>query len=288
MDSQIKIGIVCCYIGKLPWYFDYFVLSCKYNPTVDFFLVVDDKSCAERKVPENIKFIYTSLREINILASQKLGFETNIVDSYKLCDFKPVYGLLFSEILTGYHFWGHGDIDLVFGNIRYFITDEILINHDVIAVRDDFLTGYFLLFRNNEQLVSLFTHSKDYKRVLSSSGHYCFDETNFHFKEFERKMNYAQVKSEIESMTHVVKKLSENGVIKSYFDFHVIEGAYGKLKWTKGKLLYKNKYEAVLYHLIKFKNIYREKNNLLKKDRDLISFKISPTKIYDKKWSLNR
>ena len=40
---------------------------------------------------------------------------------YKLCDYKPVYGLIFDEDLQDYDFWGHCDVDLIFGDIRKFI-----------------------------------------------------------------------------------------------------------------------------------------------------------------------
>lgn len=279
MHKEKSVAIVICYIGKLPWYFDYFAHSCKYNPSVHFIIITDDKTY-NKPVPENVLLIYKTLKEVNAIATEKLDFKTNIKSGYKLCDFKPTFGLLFSDLLKQYDFWGHGDIDIILGNIRAFITDELLTNYDVIAVRDDFLTGYFLLFSNNEKMKMLFTHSKDYKKILSSERHYCFDETNFHFKDFEKNTHYSKINSEVESMTHVVKRLDEEKFIKAYFDFHVIEGAYGKLSWNKGKLLYKNKYEVILYHLILFKSIYKPKKKIRKIPE---CFNISPTRIYRKR-----
>lgn len=197
------------------------------------------------------------MAEINTLATEKLGFEVNIQTAYKLCDFKPVYGFLFQELIGGFDFWAHADIDLIFGDIRHFITNDILALHDVIAVRHDFLTGYFTLFRNNPTINMLFAESRDYKKVLASSKHYCFDETNFMFAEFTKKIHYSKIESEVESMTHVVKKMHEKKVISAYFDFHVVEGAEGKLRWNKGKLIYNKKFEAILYHLILFKLKYK-------------------------------
>lgn len=55
--------------------------------------------------------------EIKVTASEKLSFAVNIGYPYKLCDFKPAYGFLFPEIIKRYDFWGHGDIDVVYGNI---------------------------------------------------------------------------------------------------------------------------------------------------------------------------
>ncbi|WP_428228614.1 DUF6625 family protein [Flavobacterium sp.] len=276
MKKKTSIAMLICYVGKLPWYFDYFAHSCRYNLDIHFFIITDDQSYS-KEVPENIHFIYKTLAEINGIATSKLGFRTNIKSGYKLCDFKPVYGLLFSELIEEYDFWGHGDLDIIFGDIRKFMTEDILASHDLIAVRDDYLTGYFLLFRNNNQMRLLFTNSKDYKKVFSDEKHYCFDETNFSFTDFANELHYSEVKSEVESMTHVVKQLHEKKLINAYFDFHVIEGAYGKLSWEKGVLMYNNKYEAMLYHLILLKTIYKPKRKI-KIIPD--SFKISKTRIY--------
>jgi hypothetical protein len=276
MKNKTSIAIVICYIGKLPWYFSYFAHSCAYNEDVHFYIITDDRSY-EGKVPANIRFVYKSLAEINETASARLGFKTNISSGYKLCDFKPAYGVLFSELLENYDFWGHGDLDIIFGDIRKFMTEEVLDGHDLIAVRDDYLTGYFLLFRNNRKMNFLFTESRDYQKVLSDDRHYCFDETNFRFIDFEREIHYSKVESEVESMTHVVKREHEKKNINAYFDFHVIEGAYGKLSWKEGVLMYDNRFEAMLYHLILFKNIYKPKSTPKKIPNN---FRISKTRIY--------
>lgn len=43
MNPNKTLALICCYLGKLPWYLDYFLHSCKYNPSVDFFLITDDR-----------------------------------------------------------------------------------------------------------------------------------------------------------------------------------------------------------------------------------------------------
>ncbi len=271
-----RIAILICFFGKLPWYFHYFVHTCKYNPTVDFIIITDDRSWSY-SLPKNVMIIHQEMEEINRKASQKLGFTTNIREAYKLCDFKPAYGYLFPELVKGYDFWGHGDIDVIFGDIRQFISDEVLENHELVNVRHDFISGYFLLFRNNEKMNTLFMQSKDYEKVLSSSVHYCFDETNFQFGDFAEIDIYPKVKHEVESMMHVVRRLENKGELKTYFDFHVIEGLPGRLKWEKGKLFYKNTYEILLYHMIYFKNAFKPKQ-IPKQIPE--TFSISPTKIY--------
>ena len=238
----------------MPWYFKYFAHSCRYNPSVDFFIVTDHK--IEDELPANVKPILMTLADLSALATKKLGFEVQIRSGYKLCDFKPAYGLLFDHILEPYDFWGHGDIDVVFGNIRSFISDDLLVCHDLICVRHDFLTGYFQLFRNNEKMNTLFMKSKDYKRVMQEDRHFCFDETNFMFSQFAEGKTPDEIPSEIESMMHVVKRMQHRNYIRPFFDFLVVEGVPGNIKWEKGELFYRRKFEILLYHMIHFKKKY--------------------------------
>lgn len=246
-----KIAIIICWYGALPWYFKLFSQSVEFNPTIDVFFITDQNP--PRYIPQNLKFFNLSLHNFNVLATSKLGFPVTVESPYKLCDFKPAYGVLFEEMLIGYDFWAHGDCDVIFGNIRLFLSKDLLDKYDVLSVRHDFLTGYLTIFRNNRLVNNLFTKSKDYKMVYQSRYHHCFDETNFHFDEFTNGKHHSLVASSIESMTHVVKKAQEKKEIRVHFDFLVIEGNGGEITWNNGKLLYKDKFEAILYHLIKFK-----------------------------------
>lgn len=249
---ELKIGIITCWYGPYPWYMPYFIHSCTYNPSIDFIIITANKEEIPNK-PENVIIIYKTIEEIKAIASQKLGFAVNIDCPYKLCDFKPAYGFLFPEIVKGYDFWGHGDIDVIYGNIRDFMTDEILNTYDVISSRHDYITGTFCLFRNNKQMNCLFKKSKDYKLVFSSAVHFCFDECSFLWKELENGASVFDYPDHIESMTHVVKKAEAEGKLKAFFDFIIVEGIPGKIKWEKGKIIYMDKYEAMFYHLVKFK-----------------------------------
>lgn len=253
----MKIALVICYMGKMPWYFKYFVQSCRYNPSVDFYIITDHPIADD--LPANVKPVYKSINDISELAEKKLGFEVNIKSGYKLCDFKPAYGFLFDDLLKDYDFWGHGDIDIVFGNIRYFISDEILENNDLVVVRHDYLTGYFQLFRNNEKMNTLFMRSKDYVRVMAEERHFCFDETNFKFDDFAEGKSPDEIPSEIESMMHVVKRAQAQNYIRAFFDFMVVEGVPGNIKWNKGELVFKKRFEILLYHMIHFKKRYNPK-----------------------------
>ena len=276
MGENTNIAIIICFYGTFPWYFPYFLQSCKYNLNIDFYLITDNP-CLNTYVPSNVFVVRKSIKKIEEISERKLGFKVAINHPYKLCDFKPAYGFIFYEIIKRYDFWGCGDIDIIFGNIRNFITDKLLNDYETICVRHDVITGYFMLFKNCKKINELFKQSKDYEKVLSSSRHFCFDETNFAFDQFKDGIPFNEIKSEIESMMHVVRKMEEANCLKAYFDFHVIEGRPGRLKWDNGVLTYKNVYEVILYHLIKLKAVYHPKKQP-KKIPDI--FYISPTRIY--------
>lgn len=137
-----SIAVLTCWYGEYPWYFPYFIHSCAYNPSVDFIIITDNETLIPSK-PENVKIIYKTMDDIKTAASEKLGFCVSLDYAYKLNDFKPAYGFIFPEILKNYDFWGHGDIDLVYGDIRYFLTDDILDQFDIVNSRHDYTTGAF-------------------------------------------------------------------------------------------------------------------------------------------------
>jgi hypothetical protein len=253
MKDIISIAIVTCWYGKYPWYFPYFIHSCDYNPTVDFIIITDNQETIINK-PQNVKIIYKTLEEIKSIASKKLGFTVAINNPYKLCDFKPTYGLLFSEILNEYDFWGHGDIDMVYGTIRNFITESILENHDIISTRKDIITGTFCLYRNNQQMRTLFMQSRDYKKVLSNSEYFSFEECNFLDAEMQHGLSIFDFPNHIQSMTYVVKKEAKEAKLQPYFENIILQSIAGSVKWDNGKILY-NETEFMFYDLLVFKKI---------------------------------
>jgi len=274
-----KIGIITYYLGDMPWYFSYFLHSCKYNPTIDFIIITDCKM-ERNDIPLNVFIHKMNIGKFKKIAAKKLGFEMNITHPYKLCDLKPAYGFLFSEILKSYDFWGHGDIDVVYGNIRDFMIDEILDNYDVISSRHDYIAGTFCLYRNNEQMNRLFMESKDYKKVFTNPEHFCFDECSNLFNELNNGTSIFDFPEAIQSMTYVVKKAELEGTLKAYFDFIIVEGVPGKIKWEKGRIIYKNKFEAMYYNLIRFKKEC-ERPKILRPIQDTIYF--TPKRIITKK-----
>lgn len=167
-----KICIINVYFGKFPDNFNQWLNSVKCNPTVDFIIFTDQNI---NHVPENLKIIKLDLDGFSQLASEKLEIKVNIKKPYKCCDFKVVYGVIFEDYLNEYDFWGHCDLDLVFGDIRKFITDDILASNDKILP-----LGHLSLYRNTSKCNNYYKLSgskiADFKEILTSDQHYAFDE----------------------------------------------------------------------------------------------------------------
>lgn len=177
-----KICFVICYFGKLPDYYKIWKYSCSYNEDVDFLVFTDNNIKSEYN---NVKIVNLTLKELERCFSEKLNLDIRFENKpYKLCDFKPAYGLLFSEYLEEYDFWGHCDIDQVFGKIRKFITDDILENYCKIQK-----WGHLTLYKNTKAINEMFKNDGaiySYKTVFSTDENYAFDETTGINKIFEK------------------------------------------------------------------------------------------------------
>lgn len=168
-----SICYIIPYFGKLPKGFEMWLLSCKMNPTIDWILFTDDKSHFD--YPKNVKVHYCTFDEIKRKIQSKYDFPVVIDRPWKLCEYKVAYGDIFSEELDGYDFWGHCDMDLIWGNIRGFITEDILSYYEKIGFQ-----GHSVLYRNTEEVNLRYKTEIEgvisYKEAFTSEKGYCFDE----------------------------------------------------------------------------------------------------------------
>jgi hypothetical protein len=277
MVTKNKIIVLITYFGNFPWYFPYFLHSVKFNRSIDFIIFSD--SSYEGDLPSNVRIVNKDLDEIRILASKKLGLRVSIDYPYKLCDFKPAYGLIFEDYTEGYDFWAQSDIDLIFGDLRSLLNSKILNTYDFVSMRHDYATGCFTLFRNNSLMNYFFKRSRAHEKAFTTSSYLGFDELNFKHCELSEGKTLAEIDTQIECFTHIIRHAAECGEIKALFDFMLIEGLPGKIKFNNGQLIYNGKYEAALYHLYWLKKIYKPEQI---PKRIPNTFYISPTKIYFK------
>lgn len=138
-----KLVTISCYFGKWPEHFPEFLRSVALNPTVDFVFVTD---CDIDNLPPNARLHKCSFGDLRDRFQRMFDFPIILDRPYKLCDYKPVWGLAFPEYIRDYDFWGYCDIDLFFGNIRTFLTDEVLSQHDKI-----YKLGHLTYYRNTPE-----------------------------------------------------------------------------------------------------------------------------------------
>lgn len=153
--------------------------SCRNNNTVDW-LFFTDCDVSSFDVPNNVRIYKTTFADVKRRIQRIFDFEVCLNTPYKLCDYKPTYGEAFAEELRNYDFWGFCDIDLIWGNIRKFITDEILEKYDRILTH-----GHCSMFRNNQEVNKAYRTldprgGMDYKEVFSTERLWAFDEWALH------------------------------------------------------------------------------------------------------------
>ncbi len=138
------------YFGHWPAWIELFVESCKWNPEIHW-RIYTDCGRPQNDAP-NVEFVDLSFADYKALAGNRLGIRCEWSDPYKLCDLKPCLGHVHEVETRGYRFFGYGDIDVIYGNIRAFYTDELLARYDVISTHPERIAGHFAVFRNNERL----------------------------------------------------------------------------------------------------------------------------------------
>lgn len=141
--DRMKTAIVGVYFGELPNYFHLWMQSCETNPSVDFKLVTD---AVVENNPNNVEIIPMKLSEMKALAEHKIGMRICLDTPFKCCDYKPVYGLIFEDYLKGYDYWGHCDLDLIFGDLQHFFDLYQLEEYDKFLP-----LGHLALYRNTRE-----------------------------------------------------------------------------------------------------------------------------------------
>lgn len=171
----MKTLIFLPYFGKFNEYFELWFSSCSKNLAFDWLIFTDANLCI--KMPQNVKIVRCTLGELKEKFQKKLDVPLVLENAYKLCDYKQFYGYLFSEYLCGYDYWGYCDCDLIFGNIRRFMTQNVQENYDKL-----FRTGHFSIIRNDPELNELFFKYNTYQITLTSPVIYGYDEsiTGYH------------------------------------------------------------------------------------------------------------
>ena len=169
----MKSVIIIPYFGKFPTFFQYFLNSCKYNKDFDWLIYTNDKTKFD--YPSNVKVNYISFDEFKDFVQSKFDFKIEIIRPHKLCDFKVAYGYIFEDIIKDYDYWAHGDLDVVYGDLKAFLNPLFIQNFDKI-----YSLGHLSFYKNTELVNRVFKNKINgdevYKRIFSTDKSYAFDE----------------------------------------------------------------------------------------------------------------
>lgn len=132
--------------------------------------------------------VTTDRIDFNQRVKQTLGIENAIQDDgRKACDYRCAFGLIYADLTEGYEFWGTTDLDMVYGRVEQWVTDDFLNAIDLHSNHPTYVSGPWSLYRNIDDVNTLFQRHDDwhghltnprttgwveteYSRVLEASG----------------------------------------------------------------------------------------------------------------------
>lgn len=107
------------------------------------------------------------------------------IDTRKPGDYDPALGDVFSHHLPEadwfkqYDFWGHFNLDCVYGRLSHFLPDAFLANIDIYGNDPGAVCGPFTLYRNCEKVNRLYRNVPTWKRDFENPTFLGWDEVMF-------------------------------------------------------------------------------------------------------------
>jgi hypothetical protein len=175
--KQSSIRFLIPYFGRWPAWMPFFVQSVRWNPTIDWVFYSDCGPILD--CPKNLSLQSVSFEDYCAKVSGALQIAFKPPNPYKLCDVKPAYGLIHQEDLVQADFWAFGDIDVVYGNLREYFSEQRLKDCDLLSTHNRRVSGHLCLIRNTPQTNSLFKKVSGWEGIFESKKHTAFDEGAF-------------------------------------------------------------------------------------------------------------
>lgn len=177
MVQTPSIIIIIPYFGKWPFWMPFFIESCRTNPNINWLLLGD--CAALEDLPNNVEQRFLAFVDYCAFVSECLEINFKPSNPYKLCDLKPALGFIHAADVAGYDFWGFSDLDLIYGDLRSYFSDERLRKYKVLSTHERRISGHFCLLRNEPELNSLFWKIPDFVRRAEDPKNHALDEGGF-------------------------------------------------------------------------------------------------------------
>lgn len=200
----MKIAFILPYFGKFDSLFPLWLESCRYNADIDWFIFTDDKS--PYKYPSNVKVTYMSFADMKQHIQQFYDFPIALNSPYRLCNFKPAYGEIFKDYLQGYDAWGFCDNDMLFGDLKKMMPNEVNSKYKIGKF------GHLSFVNNSEESRQAYRYANAFKIAFGTEKPLFFDEGCF--MQILHKLGYKEYKLHIADLTPRLKQhivLEEEG-----------------------------------------------------------------------------
>lgn len=175
-----SIVLLFPYFGSLPPQYGMWRASALRNPDIDFIFFTN---CNVESAP-NIIVHKMEFANFEQMIAKAFDFPIVLDRPYKICEYRPAFAYALPEYVKGYDFWGWGDLDVVYGDIRAFATEKVLSQYKILSG-----WGHLTLLRNDNDTNTYFKQHingyQDYHEAFSTSISTYFDE--FRHKGFSDK-----------------------------------------------------------------------------------------------------
>lgn len=276
-----RVVLIVPYFGKLPDYFQLFLDSCSCNHEFDWLIFSDDTE--KYNYPSNVHFEKMSFNECKSLIQSKFDFTITLPTPQKLCDFKCSYGYIFADNIKNYDWWGHCDLDQIFGKLSDFITDDMLSMYDKIGS-----LGHLTLYRNTADNNTVFMNTDRYRQVFTTEKACAFDEwlpdnINEIYLDSGRKINLDNYGADINPYLTTLSTVKYDLECRCYTQSNIKNSVF---KYDNGNLtqlyLENGEIKSVAYPYV---HLQKRKMTDCRKDKLSNKYYIIPNKFMDESYN---
>lgn len=173
--KTFRTVLVAQYFGELPGYFSTWLLSCGRNPDIQW-VFVTDQPLDNHTIPTNVQVVHKELSDVKAVFEARFSRSIVLERPYKLCDFRPFFWMILDDLGLPYDYWGHCDIDMVFGHLRPFFQPAFDAGYERL-----FELGCLSVYRNSllSKSIAFSTAAQPgWEQVIASDCSFGFDEHN--------------------------------------------------------------------------------------------------------------
>jgi hypothetical protein len=150
------------------------------NSKIDWLFITDQDLASKC---HNISMLKMSFSDFADIVQHKFDFPISLKKPYKICDFRPAFAEIFPQEVEGYDFWGHCDLDLIFGDIFAVLPKFVWESQKILA------RGSLSFYRNLQVVNQLYKkqilYTMDHRSVFADDKSSYFDEWHGINRKFE-------------------------------------------------------------------------------------------------------